>query len=72
MKQVGLYKKFIVRRVDGGSRKGRKHEKCKYFVLDITHDKYAEEALIAYAEACNEEHPELAEDILNKRWDRIK
>ena len=34
----GLYDKFYVKRTDGKSEPGQKHENCKYFVLDLTHD----------------------------------
>jgi len=59
----GLYGKYYVERADGGSRPGKKHNGCFYFVLDTTHDKYAKPALKAYAEACEVEYPELAKDI---------
>jgi hypothetical protein len=63
---LGLYKKFNVERVDGSSGPGGKHENCEYFVLDIKHDKFAIPAMAAYADACEYEYPELAEDIWNK------
>lgn len=59
----GIYKKFIVRRADGSSAPGRKHEKCSYFVFDLEHDKFARPALIAYAKACLNEYPDLAIDL---------
>jgi hypothetical protein len=59
----GLYRKFLVLRTDGSSEPGGKHDGCECFVLDITHDKYAAPALLAYAEACDAEYPELAKDI---------
>jgi hypothetical protein len=31
---VGIYRKFVVSRVDGSSQVGSKHERCAYFVLD--------------------------------------
>ena len=64
MADEGVYKKFVVYRADGESAPGRKHDGCSYFVLDLNHDKFAKPALIAYAEACNEEYPELASDLL--------
>lgn len=61
----GLYGKFsVIKRADGGHRKGRKHEKCPYFVLDLEHDKHAKAALKAYAKSCAKEYPELAKDLL--------
>lgn len=65
-KQQGIYRKFIVQRVDGRDKSGFKHDGCEYFVLDLTHDKYAHAALAAYARACENEYPKLAEDLLRK------
>jgi len=65
-KKVGIYHKFNVQRTDGSSQEGGKHEKCDYFVLDVTHDKYAIPALRAYAKACKKEYPALANDLENK------
>ena len=59
-KTRGLYDKFRVERTDGTSAPGGKHDGCFYFVLDCTHDKFAEAALRAYAEACQAESPLLA------------
>lgn len=63
----GLYSKFKVSRVDGSSRKGRKHAKCSYFVLDLDHDPLAVPALEAYAGAARKAgFIQLAEDL--ERW----
>lgn len=59
----GIYRKFEVRRTDGSSGPGGKHERCTYFVLDLKHDPHAIPALRAYAQACRETHPELAYDL---------
>ena len=59
----GLYNKFVVTRVDGSSEPGGKHHECKYYVLDLNHDKFAVSAMLAYADACAEEYPLLAQDI---------
>lgn len=59
-----IYEKFTVRRTDGRDRLGEKHFGCRYFVLDITHDKHAIPALQAYAESCVKESPSLANGIL--------
>ena len=59
----GLYRKFEVNRTDGSDAPGGKHHGCEYFVLDITHDKFAAPALLAYADACESEYPELATDL---------
>ncbi len=63
MKQQGLYNKFVVHRTDGKSAPGQKHDGCSYLVLDLDHDKFARPAVIAYAEACREEYPELSADL---------
>ena len=63
-KQRGLYNKFIVERSDASS--VFKHRDCEYFVLDLTHDKHAADALEAYAAACWEEYPALAADLGRK------
>jgi hypothetical protein len=62
-KTKGLYEKFTVTRNDGKSEHGEKHYDCEYFVLDLTHDKYAAPALRAYAEHCKAEYPLLADDL---------
>ena len=59
-KERGLYRKYRVDRLDDV--KG-KHNDCFYFVLDTAHDKFAVPALKAYANACREEYPVLAQDI---------
>lgn len=59
----GYYRKFEVRRVDGGSDPGNLHEHCEYFTIDLTHDRHAVPALLAYAESCQIESPLLASDL---------
>jgi len=59
----GIYRKFTVTRTDGTDAPGRKHDGCRYFVLDLDHDRYAGPALQAYADACAEEYPVLAADL---------
>ena len=61
---IGLYDKFLVKRTDGQSEPRCKHEKCQYFVLDITHDPFAIAALHAYAKACEKEYPVLSAELL--------
>ena len=65
MVNEGLYHKYNIERTDGSSAMGGKHYACGYFVLDISHDRHAQPALVAYAKACREENPQLADDILN-------
>lgn len=60
---LGIYGKFTVTRNDGKSAPGEKHERCEYFVLDISHDPFAIPALKAYADACRESYPALARDL---------
>lgn len=62
-KAKGIYHKFIVKRVDGTDFPQGKHDGCDYFVLDTTHDVYAMAALLAYADACEADYPQLAADI---------
>ncbi len=64
-KDLGLYSKYIIKRLDGSSDPGGKHEDCNYFVLDFKHDEYAKEAIKAYAKACKNEYPQLSKDLLN-------
>lgn len=59
----GLYGKYRVERRDGSSGPGGKHAQCEYFVLDLAHDKHAFQALMAYADSCADEFPELAADL---------
>lgn len=55
----GLYGKYTVTRSDNSP----KHKDCNYFVIDITHDKHAKAALLAYAESCEDSNPALSSDI---------
>jgi hypothetical protein len=62
-KKMGLYQKFIVRRTDGRDAPGCKHAKCRYFVLDLTHDPFAIPALYSYKTACAGKYPKLHDDL---------
>ncbi len=64
--QAGLFNKFIVKRVDGKDKPWQKHDGCDYFVLDLTHDPHALPALKSYADSCESEYPNLAEDLRKK------
>ncbi|MRV72528.1 hypothetical protein GJ700_12490 [Duganella sp. FT92W] len=64
--EQGLYEKFAVRRTDGRDAQGEKHEHCRYFVLDLDHDKHALPAIAAYADSCKDEFPQLAADLRAK------
>ena len=63
-KKAGIYNKFTVTRNDGKGEPGQKHHGCSYFVLDLNHDPHAKPAILAYAESCCKEYPELAADLL--------
>jgi hypothetical protein len=63
--------KFAVKRSDGSSEPGGKHEHCQYFVLDLDHDKFARPALKAYMQACCLEYPKLAKDLDRQLRDRL-
>ncbi len=65
-KSRGLYEKFKVERTDGKSAPGEKHDRCDYFVLDVSCDPHAVRALMAYAESCKDEYPLLARDVRTK------
>ena len=64
-KRTGIYKKYNVKRMDGGNEPGRKHEHCLYFVLDLDHDVHSTAAILAYANSCEEDFPLLAIDLRN-------
>jgi hypothetical protein len=56
----GVYRKYRVERLNDPT---GKHDECAYFVLDITHDRHARNALCAYANSCRVEFPQLAADL---------
>jgi hypothetical protein len=58
-----IYGKYRVERVDGNEGPGMKHDDCKLFVLDLSHDPFARPAALAYADACRATHPTLANDL---------
>ena len=65
-KERGLYAKYYVERRDGHSHPGGKHWHCEHFVLDLHCDPYALLALAVYADACEDEYPQLAADLREK------
>ena len=65
-KNRGLHERFRVERTDGSSEPGGKHDGCEYFVLDLDHDRFAIDALIAYEAACADEYPALARDLRDR------
>lgn len=60
---TGLIDKFTVVRNDGKSEPGQRHHGCRYFVLDLDHDKHAAAGLEAYAASCASDYPALAADL---------
>lgn len=58
--EAGLYRKYNVERLNDLT---GKHADCLYYVLDLVHDQYAAVALKAYADACEDEYPQLAADL---------
>ena len=66
-RQRGLYGKFRVKRTDGSSEVGGKHEGCDYFVLDLTHDPHAIPALRTYAASARNDGYDLLADDLEAR-----
>lgn len=65
-RKAGLFNKFNVARTDGNDAPGKKHHQCEYFVLDLTHDPFAWDAIRAYAFACKRFYPALSADLLRK------
>lgn len=59
----GLYRKYHVSRVDGSDAPGGRNENAQYFVMEITSDAFAREAVLAYAKACELLYPHLAADM---------
>lgn len=49
--------------MDGRDKYGEKHHRCILFVLDIDHDPHAIPALIAYANSCAIDYPQLAAEL---------
>ncbi|MCK9985648.1 MAG: hypothetical protein AzoDbin1_02120 [Azoarcus sp.] len=67
----GLFGKFHVSRIDGRDAPGGDRHGARYFVIDLDHDPHAKPALRAYAEACEDDFPQLAQDI-RAQIDRIE
>jgi hypothetical protein len=63
-RQRGIYPKFVVKRADRKDSYGKKHFGCEYFVLDLSHDPYAEAAIRVYADECQKDgYIRLAQDL---------
>ena len=65
-----IYSKYRVYRTDETDLvPSDKHYGCEYFVLDLSHDPFAIPALLAYADACEATHPQLAGELRLKAED---
>ena len=71
-KAAGLQSRYEVRRLDGRDAPGEKHEDCRYFVLDLTHDPLARLAARAYATAAGGEGYFALRRDLHNLLDRIE
>mgnify|MGYP001568427043 CR=1 FL=1 len=60
----GWHKKYDVRRTDGTDEPGGRHFGCVLFVLDLTHDMAARNAMRRYVQLVEMERPALAADIV--------
>ena len=69
--EQGLFGKFHVSRLDGRDAPGGDRHGARYFVIDLDNDPHATPALRAYAEACEDDYPLLAQDLL-AQIDRIE
>ena len=59
----GIHRKYTVTRTDGQDNPGMKHCACRYFVIDLDHDRHAKAALEAYAADCEGDRPQLAAEL---------
>lgn len=64
--RAGVYRKFNVSRTDGRDLAGGDRHGAEYFVLDVTHDRFAKPALAAYAAACRGDYPSLSDDMVRR------
>jgi hypothetical protein len=72
-KERGLYSKYGIRRLDGSTEPGKKHAKCDFFVLDITHDPHAAPAIFSYARSAGADgYTQLEKDLYSKIQPFIK
>ncbi len=56
----GIYGKYVIQKTSGE----KIDPKAVYFTLRLDTDPYARAAMLRYAEACQDDQPELARDIL--------
>ncbi len=62
-KRNKLQQKYYVERIDERDRADGDRADSKYFVLDYIHDPYSLPALEAYAQACEQDFPNLSAEI---------
>jgi hypothetical protein len=61
----GLYPKYELHRINE-DRSHRFHVFTPFFVLRYDTDPHARAALVAYAESCRNEYPQLADELLGE------
>lgn len=59
----GLYQKYVVERMDETDVSGGKHDNCKLFVLDLTHDREARTVAWIYARRVAKTRPALSQEL---------
>lgn len=64
--EKGLFDKYYIRRTDEQDAPGCRHDNCELFVMDITHDIHAQDAMLFYARQVAAIKPQLALDIMEK------
>lgn len=64
----GLERRYAVKRLADPE---GKHDGCDFFVLDLVHDRFAYNALAAYALACFAEFPQPASDLHSRAQSMI-
>ncbi len=63
---MGIYPKYTVTRNDNRDVAGEKHCDCDLFVLDLTHDSAAVDAVVVYACSIEKTRPQLSKELLAK------
>jgi hypothetical protein len=60
----GMYEKYFVRRADGLDTPGCRHYRCRYLVLDLSHDETACDVALEYAARIQNTQPQFAADLV--------
>jgi hypothetical protein len=58
---IGIFKKYKIEKANGDLI----DPDAQYFILRLDTDVHARVATLAYAKSCNEENPDLAQDLWN-------